>query len=181
MKGDLMRIRRLPTLGLAVLALALPTGCVRSTDEAPATPAPPHAEAPAVPAAEETMAPPPVTLPDACGLVSKAEAQKLAGTPLNDAVRVRDTCSYTAPASGPTAQVEVYVGDGAEKYLDIERELGHEIRPLSGLGDEAHLSAEAFFIRKAAVWVAVRLVRLNDPEDNQAPLVSLARAVAGRL
>ncbi|SCL44302.1 hypothetical protein GA0070606_0227 [Micromonospora citrea] len=175
-----MRVRRLPTLALAVLALALPAGCARSADDAPAAPAPVPATASAATAEGETATAAPAALPDACGLVTAAEAEKLAGTPLDDAVPVRDTCSYTAPVDGPTAQVEVYVGDGAEKYLGIERDLGHEVRPLSGVGDEAHLTAEAFFVRKARVWVAVRLVRLNDPEENRAPLEGLARVVADR-
>ncbi|MBY8875659.1 hypothetical protein K7640_27900 [Micromonospora sp. PLK6-60] len=181
-----MRTTCLAALGLAALVLA--GGC-GSPD--PGTPAadPPAAPASVDPlgvepsAAEPTEATeaPVAELPDACGLVSKAEAEKLASAKLNDAVPVRDTCTYTGPVSGPTAQVEVYVGDGVKKYLDIERELKHEIRPLPGLGDEAHLTGDSFFIRKADVWVAVRLTRLVDPAENRRPLETLARTVAGRL
>jgi hypothetical protein len=175
-----VRTRLLPVLALAAALLALPAGCGRA-DDPPA--APPAASAPAQPEPEPevTEAAPAAALPDACALVSRAEAKRLAGTPVDAAVAVRESCTYTAPVTGPTAQVEVYVGDGAKKYLDIERELGHEVRPLAGVGDEAHLTAEAFFIRKGEVWVAVRLMRLNDPQENREPLRALARTVAGRM
>ena len=113
--------------------------------------------------------------------MSKADAERLAGTPLDEPVVAGQSCTYTGPVSGPTAQVEVFVGEGAKKYLDIERQLGHEIRELAGTADEALLTAEAFFLRRGELWVAVRLVRLNDPQENRAPLERLARTVAGRM
>ncbi|MEV0155730.1 DUF3558 family protein [Micromonospora sp. NPDC050686] len=178
-----MRSTRLAALGLA--ALVLVTGCTRPATGTPAAAPPAAPTSPDPLDTEPTPAEPseaaPAELPDACALVSKAEAEKLAGTKLNDAVPVRDTCTYTGPVTGPTAQVEVYVGDGVKKYLDIERELKHEIRPLPGLGEEAHLTGEAFFIRKGDLWVAVRLTRLTDPEENRRPLETLARTVAGRM
>ncbi|MET8908769.1 hypothetical protein [Micromonospora sp. NPDC004551] len=177
-----MRSRLLPALALAVALLAPIAGC--GADDPPAAADAPVAAAPAQPepeSTEATEAPPSAAPPDACALVSRADAQRLAGTPVNAAVPVRESCTYTAPVTGPTAQVEVYVGDGAKKYLDIERELGHEVLPLAGVGDEAHLTAEAFFIRKGDVWVAVRLMRLNDPQENREPLRALARTVAGRM
>ncbi|MEU2637672.1 hypothetical protein ABZ591_24280 [Micromonospora fulviviridis] len=180
MRGLLVRTRLLPALALAAALLALPTGCGRA-DDPPAGAAPPAGAVPAEPEPEATEAAPSAAPPDACALVSRADAERLAGTPVQEAVPVRESCTYTAPVTGPTAQVEVYVGDGAKKYLDIERDLGHEVRPLAGVGDEAHLTAEAFFIRKGAVWVAVRLMRLNDPQENREPLRSLARTVAGRM
>lgn len=118
---------------------------------------------------------------DPCALVSRQEAEQLAGTRLEDAQPVRETCTYVGPVSGPTAQVEVFVGDGAKKFLDIERDLGHELRPLAGVGDEAYASHEAVFVNGSGVWVSVRLVRLNDPAENRAPLEKVARTVAGRL
>ncbi|MEU9508141.1 hypothetical protein AB0D32_17905 [Micromonospora sp. NPDC048170] len=131
--------------------------------------------------AEQPPAPSAAAAPDPCALVSKREAEQLAGTPLDDANPVRETCTYTGPVTGPTAQVEVFVGDGAKKFLDIERDLGHELRPLPGVGDEAYATHEAVFVHQAGRWASVRLVRLNDPEENQAPLERVARTVAGRL
>ncbi|SBT51888.1 hypothetical protein [Micromonospora narathiwatensis] len=177
-----MRKNRLAVLGLTVLALTVPVGCGGSDDKPSAggQPAPgPATSAEAV--TEEPTPSGPAALPDACSLVRKPEAEKLAGTGLDDAQAVQDTCTYTAPVTGPTGQVEVYVGDGAKKYLDIERDLGHEVRPLSGVGDEAYATLEGFFINKGGVWVAVRLVRLNDPAENRQALEALARTVGTRM
>ncbi|RGC69094.1 hypothetical protein C5N14_10035 [Micromonospora sp. MW-13] len=129
-------------------------------------------------APEEPPAAPPV---DACDLVSKREAEKLAGTPLDDPVAIRETCTYTGPVTGPTAQVEVFVGDGAKKFLDIERELGHEFTPIAGAGDEAYAEDGTVFVNKGGVWVSIRLVRTDDPARYRKPLADLARTVAGRL
>jgi hypothetical protein len=87
---------------------------------------------------------------------------------------------YTGPSSGPTAQVEAYIGDGAKKFYDIDRDLGHEFKALEGIGDEAQLEDGAVFVRKGTVWVAIRLVRLNDPKENEKPLEDIARKVADR-
>ncbi|MFU8871660.1 hypothetical protein [Micromonospora sp. SL4-19] len=176
-----MRKNHLTVLGLAVVVLAVPVGCGSSDDKPAGDGRPAAAAASAEPTTEESGPAGPAALPDACSLVLKPDAEKLAGTGLDDAQAVRDTCTYTAPVTGPTAQVEVYVGDGAKKYLDIERELGHEVRPLSGVGDEAYATLEGFFINKAGVWVAVRLVRLNDPEENRQGLEALARTVGTRM
>ncbi|MEW2382092.1 hypothetical protein AB0873_08360 [Micromonospora sp. NPDC047707] len=174
--------RSLPLLvvtGLMVVPLA---GC--GGDEPAATPAAPppvDSQLPPAGAEGEPVATSAAAGPDACALVSKQEAEQLAGTKLEDAVPVRETCTYTGPVTGPTAQVEVFVGDGAKKFLDVERSLGHELRPLSGVADEAYVSAEAAFVNRAGRWVAVRLVRLNDPAENRAPLERVARTVAGRI
>ncbi|WP_433532302.1 hypothetical protein ACQPYA_09830 [Micromonospora sp. CA-263727] len=118
---------------------------------------------------------------DACALVAKQEAEKLAGTALEDAVSGGESCSYTGPVSGPLAQVEIYVGDGAKKILDIDRDLDHKFETLSGIGDEAYLEDGAVFVNASGVWVAIRLVRLDDPATYNKRLTDLARTVAGRL
>ncbi|WFE40474.1 hypothetical protein [Micromonospora sp. WMMD998] len=166
-------------LALATVLLAASAGCGGDRT----SPADPPAGPVAVeqPTAEQPGTDGPAAVPDACALVSRADAARLAGTPVDDAVPAPRSCTYTAPVTGPTAQVEVYVGDGAKKYLDIERQLDHETRPLTGVADEALLTAEAFFLRRGELWVAVRLVRLNDPQENRAPLERLARTVAGRM
>ncbi|WP_435122816.1 hypothetical protein [Micromonospora tulbaghiae] len=181
-----MRTRGLVALALTATLLTASAGC--GGGEPPAAGgAPPGAGAPVAEPTGEAPAEPgtePVddaAAPQACALVSKADAERLAGTPLDEPVVAGQSCTYTGPTSGPTAQVEAFVGEGAKKYLDIERQLGHEIRELSGVADEALLTYEAFFLRKGELWVAVRLVRLNDPQENRAPLERLARTVAGRM
>ncbi|MGW5670059.1 hypothetical protein [Micromonospora sp. NPDC003776] len=177
--------RRLAALALIALPLLGAAGCARSASTPP--PAPPAAAGQPVgggtpEASVDDSSPTPAgAVSDPCALVSKKEAERLAGTRLEDAKPVRESCTYTGPVTGPTAQVEVYVGDGAKKFLDIERDLGHELRPLPGVGDETYVSLEAVFVNKSGLWAAVRLVRLNDPAENRKPLEAVARTVADRL
>ncbi|WBB70096.1 hypothetical protein [Micromonospora sp. WMMD812] len=164
----------------ALFATATLPGC--GTSNAPAAQAGPQDPAPTQPAATAaaTTEPPAKTI-NPCELVSKPEAEKLAGTPLDDGQLVKETCTYTGPVTGPTAQVEIFVGDGAKKFLDIDRELKHEFTTLQGVGEEAYLEDGAAFIRKGTVWVSLRLVRLNDPAENRKPLTDLATTIATRL
>ncbi|MFI7488256.1 DUF3558 family protein [Micromonospora echinaurantiaca] len=181
------QIRRSRWSGLLLAGLLGLTGAVAGCGGAEETPpaagdaVPPEVVATAESTAAEPSPTPTAAAVDPCALVSKQEAEQLAGTKLEDGQPVRETCTYVGPVSGPTAQVEVFVGDGAKKFLDIERDLGHELRPLGGVGDEAYASHEAVFVNGSGVWVSVRLVRLNDPAENRAPLEKVARAVAGRL
>ncbi|SIM79849.1 DUF3558 domain-containing protein [Micromonospora cremea] len=134
--------------------------------------------------AASAEAPPAAAAVDACALVTRQEAEKLAGTRLEDPLEKptdRDTCTYTGPVTGPTAQVEVYVGDGAKKFLDIDRELGHKMTPISGVGDEAYAEDGTVFVSKGGVWACVRLVRSEDPALYRAGLEAVARTAAGRL
>ncbi|MFB6961819.1 DUF3558 family protein [Streptomyces sp. NPDC056309] len=171
-----------PLVPLAVLALLALSGCGGHGQSSAAGPSSAE-QAPATRTPEEsTEAPSPnAAVVDACALVTKQEAEKLAGTGLDPATPVRETCTYTGPVTGPTAQVEIFVGDGAKKYLDIERDLGHTLRPLAGVGDEAYAEDEAVFLRRSDRWVSIRLVRLNDPAENRTPLEELARKVATRI
>ncbi|WFE25927.1 hypothetical protein O7623_21520 [Solwaraspora sp. WMMD791] len=118
---------------------------------------------------------------DPCALLTKQEAEQLAGTALNDPLPVKATCTFTGPTSGPLAQVEIFVGPGAKKILDINRELGHEFRELSGIGDEAYAEDDAAYLQKSGQWVCLRLVLLNDPAENRQRLEDAARLIAGRL
>ena len=118
---------------------------------------------------------------DPCALVTLADAQKLAATKLDPADKIQQTCTYSGPVSGPTAQVQVFVGPGSKKQLDIERTLGHPLRKLSGVRDEAWAGEAAVFVRKGQLWASVELVRLNEPAENAPRLEQLAAVVAGRL
>ncbi|GII28951.1 hypothetical protein [Planotetraspora mira] len=118
----------------------------------------------------------------ACELVTHEEAEKLAGTPLGDGVAGDpSSCRYTGPPTGPTAQVEVYAGDGAKKILDIDRSLKHKFTEVPGVGDEAHYEDNMVFFLKSGTWVGIRLVLLNDPAANRKPMEELAATAAGRL
>jgi hypothetical protein len=174
--------RHLPAALLAVL-FAL-SACGDGGTPAAEQPAPPAQSTDAEAAPESAAPSEPAAAPkvDPCAVITGAEAAKLAGTKLDAPVAAAEACTWTGPVTGPTAQVEVYVGDGAKKMLDIEQQLSHKIVPLSGIGDEAWLDTTAceVFWQKSGQWVAIRLVRLNDPAENLKPMEDLARTAAGR-
>ncbi|WNI18022.1 DUF3558 family protein [Actinacidiphila sp. ITFR-21] len=170
------------------LLLAALTGCaeqaapsVTSAASASASASPGGALPPSGAAA---TAAPARTVLKACEILPEKDAEALATTPLNAGIEAPANtpgCTYTAPVDGPVAQVEIYLGDGAKKYYDIDRQLNHAFTPFTGAGEEAYAEDDTVFFRKAVTWVAIRLVRLNDPAVNREPLRSLARQVASRL
>jgi len=125
--------------------------------------------------------------PDPCSLVTQSEAEALAQTPLQPAVNAGappdQLCQYTGPPSGPTAQVEIFVGDGAKKSLDIDRDaLHHDFTTLTGIGDEAYLEADNVFLRKGDVWAQVNVVLLDvAPDQVQSGLKTMAQKIASEL
>ena len=130
----------------------------------------------ATPAASASAA-----LPDPCQLVTHADAEVIAGSPLQDAVEGNannPSCTYTAAPTSPTAQVQIYLGDGAKKFYDIDVTLGHTFTDVSGLGDEAHAETNAIFFRKAALWVGITVLDHKTPEENAMALELAARKVA---
>jgi hypothetical protein len=129
-------------------------------------------------------APPTTTLPDPCVVVSKADASQLAGATLEDGVKAGPgddmSCTYAGPTTGPTAQVEFYVGDGAKKFLDVDRDLGHEITAVPGVGDEAYIEDFNIFFHTGNHWNALRLVRLDDFAAYKQPMIDLATKIAAK-
>lgn len=120
-------------------------------------------------------------VPDACALVSKEEAEAVAGTALDEPVPGDAACTYTGPVTGPLAQFEVYVGEGAFKFLEIDRELQHVFEPIPGAGDESYLEDGTAFVRVGDLWVALRVVRLDELSVYRDAMTELAVAVAGRI
>ena len=126
--------------------------------------------------------------PGACSLLTPAEAEAAAGTPLVPPVAAGGSaghetlCQFIGPTTGPTVQLEVYVGDGAKKQLDIERvELKHTFTTLPGIGDQCVQEQGWIFVEKDGIWASLRLVRLDDPSLHVIPLQTAAKALAGRL
>lgn len=117
---------------------------------------------------------------DPCTLVTKKEADKLAGVTLAEPDGGSGMCTFATPTSGPTAQVEVYVGDGAKKYMEIDRELGHEFTTVDGVGDEAYAEDGVIFFVKGGTWVGIHVFKLSEG-DTATPLKTLARTAAGRM
>jgi len=140
-------------------------------------------------ATETTDAEPATTaatkIPDPCELVPiDAASQLLPGAVLQPGVVAGPgddkMCQYAGDPSGPTAQVEIYVGAGAKKSLDIDKDaLAHEFTMPTGIGDEAYLEDSNVFFRKGTLWVQIRVVTLDvDPAVVQANLTTLATTVA---
>lgn len=117
-----------------------------------------------------------------CALVNQTEADQLAGMSLGPGKVIADTCTYTAPPSGPTGQVEVFAGESGANYYDAEHQIhGDRLKPLKDVGDEAYLEDGSVFLRVGEEWVSIRLVRTEDSQQNDRPLTDLARTVATRL
>ncbi|SNS63553.1 hypothetical protein [Actinacidiphila glaucinigra] len=187
--GDRRRTRALAGVPVAALLVLALQGCQDpAADDAggkPSATAPGGAGAegsPAAPSGQPSASPPGGTADgDPCALVTQQEAERLAGTALKPGQDLEGTCTYPAPESGPTAQVEVFAGESGKNYYDAERGLGHELKPLDGIGDEAWLEDGSVFLRVSGQWVAIRLVRNEEPSRFDKPLEELARTVAGRL
>lgn len=142
----------------------------------PLTPPP----ATTTPEPEFTFAP----LLDACAILTQKDAQRIAQTPLETGQpgnALNPSCMYTGPVTGPLAQVQIFIGDGAKKTYDIDVQLDHEFEDVAGIGDEAHQENNAIFFRKGTTWVAIELVRLNDPAENVDTLQDAAKKVATAL
>lgn len=127
--------------------------------------------------------------PDACSLLTQTEAEAVAGTPLMKPVGAGANasgafveCQFTGPTTGPTAQVEVYVGDGAKQQLHIERDnLKHTFTTVPGVGDQCLQEDGYIFVEKNGLWASIHLVRLNDPQQNVVPLQTGIKALTARL
>ena len=124
---------------------------------------------------------------DPCALLPRAAAEALAGTKLNAAVSAgadgtQTLCQYTGLPTGPTAQVEILVGDGGVKALQIDRDnLKHPFRTVPGIGDKALEEDDNIFISKGPNWAQINLVLLNDPAQNRAALEHAAQQIAARM
>ena len=180
---------RSAALALGLIASLALAGCSgAAATPVPPTPAPTlvaTATAPDAPTAADTPADITATLPDPCKLLTQDEADKLAGEKLGAAIPdgVPPTnCVWPAPLTGSVAQVEVGVGDGAKKFLDIDKDtLGHTFTQVSGLGDEAWQESDTIFVRTGALWFSLHLVKLDSAPDDQANMAALAKTILSRI
>jgi len=171
--------------GIVVLCALCLSGCGGDDEEPAAAPGSAYETVTGDPEAPPADEPPPTTtasaLPAPCDLVTKKEAEKLAGTPVAAPAKGPESCTFTGPPDGPLGQFELYLGDGAKKFLDIDVQLDHEFTGLPDVGDEALLEDGAVFFRVGETWVALKVTRLDDPHLYRDDLVELAGTVAGRL
>jgi hypothetical protein len=187
------RCRRRPAGGLAsIVGIALVLAGCSAT---PATPAPtevaqPSVEAPSAVASEvaspsDSPAEPSPSPLDPCALITRDEANTLAGVKVLDpqpAGNPPSRCVWPTPTTGAVGQVEIDVGDGAKKAYDIDATvLKHDFTTVTGVGDEAYREDKAIFFRVGDTWVEINVVRLDSPSKLSDMLDELARTVAGRL
>jgi hypothetical protein len=115
-------------------------------------------------------------LPQACSLLTRAEAQVLAGVKLqrpNDLGRGLG-CMYTGYPTGPVAQVELYVDSSLPRTLQIDRAvLHHAFWKVPRLGDQALEEQGYIFVRKGSVWITLHVI---SPDVWPGPRKRLERA-----
>jgi hypothetical protein len=173
----------LSSIALLVVALGACGGSSKPAASTATVTAPSSTASTTTPEATTTTVP--ATL-DSCKLVPKAQAEAVIGTKLQDALQVSnsdvDSCTYPGDPTGPTAQVEVFVGAGAKKYYDDDNDvLHHTFTDVPGVGDESHEEDYALFFRKGTTWVALRLTSLDDFSTFKPRLEALAKNVAGQI
>jgi hypothetical protein len=181
-----LAVHRLVVVGLGLLVPAIVLGCGGSSSSSTPSRALSSTAANATSTAtESTSTPATAATVDVCQLFPKQDAEALVHTPLNPGEAgnpLNPSCTYNGPTSGPTAQVTIYIGDGAKKTYDLDHELGHTFTPASGVtADEAWEEDNAIFFRKGTTWVQISLVLLNDASENRAPLEQAAQKLASRL
>ena len=123
---------------------------------------------------------------DSCALVPLAQAEAMIGTKLEAGVHESttdvDSCTYSGDPTGPTAQVEVFIGAGAKHFYDDDLTvLQHTFTKVPGIGDEAHEEDYALFFRKGDTWVALRLTSLDDFSMFKARMEAAARQLASQI
>jgi hypothetical protein len=181
---------RLAVLALGLVASVVLGACSGAAATA-AAPTPAPTPVPTDTAVADTATPTEVPLltdaplPDPCKLLTQDEADTLAGVKLGAALPEGippTNCVWPTPVTGSVAQVEVGVGDGAKKFLDIDKDtLGHTFTQVSGLGDEAWQESDTVFVRTGTLWFSLHLVKLDASPNDQPNMVTLAKTILGRI
>ncbi|MDQ6875718.1 MAG: hypothetical protein M3042_11745 [Actinomycetota bacterium] len=177
--------------GIAVLALSV-AGCSSPSAQQPRTGGA-HAGQPARAAAASRHVPPATTpaastaapaIPDACTLLSRAEAQAVAAVPLQAGQDTRAasadntaSCTYNAPVTGSSGSITVFVQVQTPDALTTDRNLGHKFDTVPGIGDQTLLEANNVFVHKGQLWMVISSAYQASPKV----LVDAARLGAARL
>jgi hypothetical protein len=188
-KRTILRRTRPARIGSALaLAAAVTLAACGGDDDESVLDAQPDTTAPAAtaaPASSTTTAAPARTEFDACELLSQEQADAVMGQSLQTGVPSGPpddhSCTYTGPPEGSVAQIELFVGPGAKKFLDIDKDLDHEFTPVEGIGDEAEIEEGALFFRVGTTWAAIRIVTLDEWATYQPRVEALAREIAAEM
>lgn len=123
---------------------------------------------------------------DACEILPRSDAEAILGLALPDELAAAtadvSSCTYTADPNGPVGQVEIFVGPGAQKQLELDRDvLEHVFMQPTGIGDEAWQEDAMIFARTGETWASIRVVSLDDPATFVEPLQAAMVAALDRL
>lgn len=128
----------------------------------------------------------PVTLPDPCALLSRDEAQRLAGVKLQKGDDTKASsaddiasCIYDAPPTGPSGSVQLFAQIGVPHALGVDKAIHHKFRTVPGIGDQTLEEPEnsSIFIRKGQIWIYLTAPYSASPKN----LEKAAAEVAARL
>jgi len=128
------------------------------------------------------------TIPDSCVLLTRADARALiAGAALDPGVDVASTdpvaysssCTYNAPPTAPSGQVEIFVTRDVPNALTIDRSIKRKFRTVPGIGDQTLEEPDNsnIFIHKGSLWVYLTIPFGANP----ATLERGARLLASRM
>ncbi len=175
---------RATALATAMLAVAVLLAACSMSPKLPANAGNGGAVEPT--AAASTPAAVDISKLDACTVLTQSDAETLIGTKLTAPLPASNSdvssCTYPGDPNGPTAQVAIFLGDGAKQQLDIDKDnLGHAFTQPSGLGDEAWQEDDMIFARAGTTWVSIQIVSLDDASQFVTPLQTAMATALGRL
>jgi hypothetical protein len=179
-----MMHRQLPLTAALAVALAATAACSSSTTagQASVEQTTPVVTAPST-TIQTSTAPPPQTVPDACTLLTRAEAIALAGVPLekgqdSKASTAADiaSCAYDAPVTGSSGSVQLFVQLSTPRALGIDKAIHHKFRIVPGIGDQTLEEPEnaSIFVRKGQVWVYLDVPYGATPKRLEAAATKIA-------
>ena len=168
-----------------------PADALTSADAPGPADAPTSADAPSPTDAPTTASDPPPSValsavPDPCTLLTLREAKSLAGTTLSAGQDVPAgdpespaSCTYTAPPTSPSGQVELYVSHAVPRAYQIDLAVKHRFRTVAGIGDQTVEEPDNnnIFVRKGQLWVYLSIPFGATP----AAMERGARLIAARL
>ena len=178
------------------------TSAVDTPAAAVSTPTPTPTPTPTTPPPDASVTPTPTTsppdaagtpspakaIPASCAILTRTDARALiAGAALNPGTEVPATdpayysssCTYDAPPTAPSGQVEIFVTREVPNALTINQSIKHKFRTVAGIGDKTLEEPDNsnIFIHKGDLWVY-----LSIPFGaNAATLERGARLIASRM
>jgi hypothetical protein len=123
---------------------------------------------------------------DPCSLVTREEAEAIVRASLlearaNNVGSDRPSCTYGADPAGTTAQVQVFVGEGADSLIATHRRLGGDLIEVEELGEGAFLRHSTLHFHPAGVAVVLSVVRLVDAKTLHPAMIAAGRTIAQRM